>query len=164
MPDFGLELGVAGDRLRFQLHSRVRNGAIPLVVVYASDGSCGNAELEPVLNALSSWCAAATPDLPLCGARASDKLTAAAYDPQHVLSKSLLGDVRLQLRDDLRALVEHLAETRSVDRDRAAVLAWGRGALALRDVAPGACGLKAVECVESAEAALERCEALRRAL
>lgn len=165
-----VELSVAGDRLRVLLRSAntdASDAPTPLVVVYGTDGDCTNLELTAVLDELSPWCTAAAPDLPLCGPRASDKLTAAAYDPEHGLSDALLGDVHLQLQDDLRVLIEELTETRAIDRERTAVVAWGRGALAFRSFDPATCGLTRVDCLENPStdtARIDCCKALRSAL
>lgn len=170
MPDSAAELRVAGDRLRVQLRRQRQDSASssrPLVVVYASDGDCSNRELSAVLDALEPWCTVAAPDLPLCGARRSDKLTAAAYDSKHALTDALLSDVRLQLLDDLRVLIDSLAETHAIDLTRTAVVAWGRGAQAFRDIDPAACGLTRVDCLadSSTDASrLEHCADLRAAL
>lgn len=170
MPDSATELRVAGDLLRVQLRSQGQDAsspARPLVVVYATDGDCSSRELTVVLDALEPWCTVAAPDLPLCGARSSDKLTAAAYDSKHALTDALLSDVRLQLQDDLRVLIDSLAETHAIDRTRTAVIAWGRGAQAFHAIDPAVCGVSRVDCLEESStdtSRLEHCAKLRAAL
>jgi len=164
MADRHLELKPAGDRLRVRLRHLDAEAAGPLVIVYASDGDSENAELDEVFDQLSPWCTIAAPDLPLCGARSSDKLSAAAFDPQHALSNTLLSDIRLQLRDDLKLLLAALAEPRRVDQKRSAVLACGRAALAFADWKAAENALSRIECVADPAQLLDAARALRAPL
>lgn len=111
-------------------------GPHPAVLLLSGDGTCKGAEAQRLIAALSSWAVVVALDLPLCGARASDKLSAVAFDPQHPLAQRLRPDLVTQLEADLDAVRTALEARDDVDSKRVGVLAWGRGVELLGDWSP----------------------------
>ena len=136
---FGGALLERGDRKSFSLISRgdrVRGvacgpggpGQHPLVVLAPPDGRAEGAAAHAVLEAWSGWAWVAAVDLPLCGARSSDKLSLDALDGDPSLAGKLRGDLEAQLANDLMRTFEFLTDALPIDAQRAGLAAAGRGA------------------------------------
>jgi hypothetical protein len=128
MPEHAFKVWSSGDRVRVRLQLPDSPGLRPLVLWLGSDGSAEAPELA-ALGADWDWCALASLDLPLCGARASEKLSIAAFDPAHALHAALSGDAVAQLEGDLERVLETLAARPGLDTKRLRRVALGRGAL-----------------------------------
>ena len=110
-----------GDELRFTLMSRgdlVRGRLVdrcddhgrPLVIVAGPDGRADHPLIDWIIDAWTVWCAVASIDLPLCGGRASEKLSDLVLGADATLREQLAGDLEAQVADDLRNTAQQLAE------------------------------------------------------
>ena len=93
-------------------------------------------------------------DLPLCGARASEKLGDILFDPAHPLAPRLRPDLLAQLGADLELVRAHLLAHHDVKGASVALLAWGLGAELIRELEPEA-GFSPHICVATLEQALD---------
>jgi hypothetical protein len=121
-----------GDRIRGRVAGHLSGDARPLVIVCGPDGAAASERVDACLAAWSRWAVVASIDLPLCGARSSEKLSKLAFDPASKLSAQLAGDIRRQLASDLDAVRAWLAEHAPVDRERVAVAGFGLGSRLVR--------------------------------
>lgn len=118
----------AGDRLAIRVAEPAGEAGRCGIVVLASDGCVNGPDADRVVAAWSGWATVAVLELPLCGARASDKLTIAAFAEADPLAARLEGDLAAQLASDLGVALQTLVERHAVAPERCALVALGRGA------------------------------------
>ncbi len=109
-------------RCRFPARAAAGDGA---VILLSPDGDSQSTFVDAALERWSSWVTVASPDLPLCASRRSEKLSPAAVDRESPLRARLARDLTRQLEEDLASLVRLLAAFRNVDRERTALVALG---------------------------------------
>lgn len=97
-----------GDRVRARV-ARAARARAPVVLLGTADGSALSRFADAALGAWSSFATVAALDLPLCGARKSDKLSADAFRPGAPLAQRLRAELELQLGSDLARLLDWLA-------------------------------------------------------
>ena len=117
-----------GDRVYGRVVTPPRGGRYPFLLVTAPDGRCENPFVEAAMAAWSGSYAVATLDLPLCGRRRSDKLTAVALNATHPLGRSLRADLESQLESDLTRCLGLLGDLPQLDPANAAYIGVGLGA------------------------------------
>jgi hypothetical protein len=83
------------------------------------------------LDRWSAWATVASLDLPLCGRRSSEKLSAEADNPKSEPGERLRPYLRRQLQADLSSVTQLLASLCRVDPQRTAVVALGLSAARL---------------------------------
>ncbi len=138
-----------GDELRFTLMSRgdlVRGRLVdrcddhgrPLVIVAGPDGRADHPLIDWIIDAWTDWCAVASIDLPLCGGRASEKLSDLVLGADAPLREQLAADLEAQVADDLRNTAQVLAEHGGGGSGRLALVGLGLGAQLARGFADGA--------------------------
>jgi hypothetical protein len=96
-----------GDRVRARV-ARAASARAPVILIGAPDGSAAAPFSDAALGAWSSFATVAALDLPLCGARKSDKLSADAFRPGAALAERLRPELELQLGSDLARLLDWL--------------------------------------------------------
>ncbi len=85
---------------------------VPLVLALGPDGAADSAWTRALRGACpEAWCVAGV-DLPLCGARHSDKLSRAAFDPADPLAARLRPDLERQTATDLECVRDALGSGR----------------------------------------------------
>lgn len=117
-----------GDRVHGRTLVPAQPGRHPVILLAPPDG-CANSEFCAAAAAL--WCARAAVvvfDLPLCGSRRSDKLTALALDPTLPIAHRLRPDLEAQVAADLEAVLALIAADRELDRARVTFVGVGLGA------------------------------------
>jgi len=130
-----------GDRVHGHTWKPALRGPHPVVILCSPDP-------EWLGRARAAWSprtALASFDLPLHGARKSDKLSAAALDPSHSLGARLRADLEAQLASDLSAVIAQLRSDPELDPARISLVAVGIGADWARAFAAQAQGLSQVE-------------------
>jgi hypothetical protein len=115
-----------GDRVRGRV--RLHRSDAPLVLVGAPDGEADGPWASAVLHAWCGWASLAAFDLPLCGGRRSDKLSALAFDPQAALARALRPDLEVQLQADLESALDWLGEELEPPPRRIGFVGLGRAA------------------------------------
>jgi dienelactone hydrolase len=103
-------------------------GPHPVVVLVGPDGAAQGPFVEAALSALLPRSAVVVFDLPLCGSRRSDKLTALALDPRQKLGRRLRADLEAQLDADLAAVLALVAAEPDLDATRVTFAGVGLGA------------------------------------
>lgn len=126
MPDETLEVFSAGDRVHVRVLRPASGGPRPLVLWLASDG-CADADEVGAAHRAWGWCTLVAPDLPLCGRRASEKLSGPTFSAGHPLHAALSGDAARQLQSDLECVLARLSEP-GLDAGRLGLVALGYGA------------------------------------
>jgi dienelactone hydrolase len=134
-----------GDRVHGHTWKPGRGGPHPVVILLTPDGVGSGAAIERARAAWSARAALASFDLPLCGARKSDKLSAEALDPSHPLAARLRGDLEAQTSADLEQVVKQLQGDPELDARRISLVAAGLGARFARGVTKATHGLASVE-------------------
>ncbi len=124
-----------GDRVHGRLARPRDPAARPLIVIATSDGRADGPAARAVLAAWSEWAAVAALDLPLCGARTSDKLSIASLDAGGPLADRLRADLRVQVKADLSRSFAFLAGELGVKPEQSGLACSGIGA----DLASGFC-------------------------
>ncbi len=117
-----------GDRVYGRAILPAKPGPHPVIVLAPADG-CASSEL--CARAAALWVARAALiafDLPLCGARRSDKLTALALDPTLPIARRLRPDLEAQVAADLEAILAWIAAHPELDRARVTLAGVGLGA------------------------------------
>jgi hypothetical protein len=125
-----------GDRVRGRVRAHAAPRA-PLVVLGPPDGAAWGAYADAALRSWSAWGSIASFDLPLCGARRSDKLSAIAFDPEADLAAAIHGDLEAQLESDLAIALDWLAEELPSPAPRTAFVGLGRSAALARSFCEG---------------------------
>lgn len=120
-----------GDRVRGRVRTHAAPRA-PLVLLGPPDGAAWGAYADAALRAWSAWGSIATFDLPLCGARRSDKLSAIAFDPEAELAAAIHGDLEAQLESDLALALDWLARELPSPAPRTAFVGLGKSAALAR--------------------------------
>ncbi len=108
---------------------------LPLVLACAPDGCSRSAWVDALVLACADFALVASIDLPLCGARTSEKLSEPALDPGHPLAARLRDELQAQTLADLRATLRALLDTTELRPSKLALAAAGIGA----DLALGFC-------------------------
>jgi len=117
-----------GDRVRGQLAKPTAPGPHPVVIALGPDGAAAGPFVEAARAACSSRTALVSFDLPLCGARASGKMSPQALE-------RLRPDLEAQTRADLDALLAHLARDPELDLAKLTLIGVGRAAELARGLA-----------------------------
>jgi hypothetical protein len=117
-----------GDRVRGRIALPSGAGPHAVVVLAGPDGCASGAFVESALAALLPRCAVVSFDLPLCGSRRSDKLSALALDPRRPLARRLRADLEAQVAADLAAVLALIAAQPELDAARVTFAAAGLGA------------------------------------
>ncbi len=125
-----------GDRVHGRLLRPRDPAPCPLIVIATSDGLADGPAAQAVLAAWSEWAAVAALDLPLCGARTSDKLSIASLDAGDALADRLRADLQVQVKADLSRCFAFLAGELGAKPERSGLACAGIGA----DLATGFCG------------------------
>jgi hypothetical protein len=112
-------------RCRFPARASAGSGA---VILLSADGDSQSAFVGAALERWGSWVTVASPDLPLCAKRRSEKLSPIVVDREHPLYSRLQIDLTRQLEQDLLTLAGLLAAFRDVHREKTAVVALGMSA------------------------------------
>ncbi|MFI5314234.1 MAG: hypothetical protein ACHQ6T_00905 [Myxococcota bacterium] len=133
-----------GDRVRGRLWKPPRRGPHAVAILCSADGCSGGPLVERARAAWTSRAALATFDLPLCGARRSDKLSASALDPSHPHSARLRADLEAQTAADLEQVVALLRRDPDLDPARMSLIGVGLGARLASGFAAAAHGLASV--------------------
>jgi hypothetical protein len=94
-------LGSRGDLVHGRLRRHPRAAERALALVLSPDGAADHPVVERVFAALAELASVASIDLPLCGARHSDKLTEIAFDDSDPVAARLRPDLERQLEADL---------------------------------------------------------------
>jgi hypothetical protein len=128
----GFSLISRGDLVRGRVAGHQPGEARPLGIVCGPDGAAAGEQVDACLAAWSRWAVVASIDLPLCGARRSEKLSELAFDPASKLSARLAGDIRRQVASDLEAARAWLSAHAPVDRERIALAGFGLGSRLVR--------------------------------
>lgn len=120
-----------GDRVWGRCRLRRDGARANGVVLLSPDGCGGGVWYRAAVEAFGSWATVATIDVPLCGRRRSDKLSADGLDPSTALGAQLAQDLSSQLGADLDHLTGLLHARGGPSRERTSVVALGIGAALL---------------------------------
>lgn len=121
-----------GDRVHGRVNAPLGPGPWPLILIAAPDGEADGAGARAAREAWCEWAVTAALDLPLCGARRSDKLSLEAFGARGELVERLAPDLELQIHSDLERCLRFLGGVLPVDTSRTALACAGEaGALAL---------------------------------
>jgi pimeloyl-ACP methyl ester carboxylesterase len=140
----GWSLLARGDRVRGRTIKPAQGARHPVILLAGPDG-CANSEF--CANAASAWCARAALvvfDLPLCGSRKSDKLTALALDATLPIARRLRPDVEAQVEADIAAVLTLIAADPELDPARVTLVGVGLGAELARSFAAKPVGVAQV--------------------
>jgi hypothetical protein len=116
-----------GDRVRGRLCAQA-SAAAPLVLLGAPEGDAFGVYASAALRDFSSWASVAAFDLPLCGGRRSEKLSALAFDPAAPLARTLRSDLEAQVECDLGRALDWVAGELPDAPRRTAFVGLGRSA------------------------------------
>lgn len=105
---------------------------VPVVLVCGARGAAHSDDVERALASVHDWAAAGAIDLPLCGARHSEKLSAGALEPGHPLCEALESDLERQVAADLRGALTILCQRRGTKDARTGLVAFGAAARLVR--------------------------------
>ncbi len=139
-----------GDRVHGCTVRPTGRGPHPVILLAGPDGCASSAFVE---SAASAWCAHAalvTFDLPLCGARKSDKLSALALGTTTALAKRLRPEIEAQVAADLAQLLGLVATDPALDETRVTFVGVGLGAKLARAFAAAPNGVARLEFEASA--------------
>ena len=123
----GWSLLSRGDRVRGRTLVPASAGRHPVILLAAPDG-CASSEF--CASAAAIWCARAALvvfDLPLCGSRRSDKLTALALDATLPIAQRLRPDVEAQVAADFAAVLALIETDPELDPARVTFVGVGLG-------------------------------------
>jgi hypothetical protein len=113
-----------GDRVHGRVRPHPADGPSQAVLALAPDGAADHPLIERVFQELGAVASVASIDLPLCGARHSDKLSEVAFDERDPVAARLRPDLEQQLAADLAATLDYLKRRLGL-RDPPLVLAIG---------------------------------------
>ena len=122
-----------GDRVHGRLARPRDPAARPLIVIATSDGRADGPAARAVLAAWSEWAAVAALDLPLCGARRSEKLSIASLEAGDALAEQLRADLRVQVTADLSRSFAFLHSALGSKPEQSGLACSGIGADLARD-------------------------------
>ena len=117
-----------GDRVRGRTWKPAQPGRHPVILLASADG-CASSEF--CASAAAAWCARAALvvfDLPLCGSRRSDKLTALALDATLPIARRLRPDLEAQVAADFARVLELIEADSELDPARVTFVGVGLGA------------------------------------
>ncbi len=117
-----------GDRVRGRLAKPPGAGPHAVVVLAGPDGCAQGPFVESALALLAARRAVVVFDLPLCGSRKSDKLSALALDARQPLAQRLRADLEAQIEADLAAVLALVAAQPDLDAARVTFAGVGLGA------------------------------------
>jgi len=117
-----------GDRVRGVLISAENAESHTLVLVLSPDGTAGHPLVAELASEWRDWTDVASIDLPLCGGRRSEKLSAVAFEAEHPVASQIRGDLELQIQTDLERTAELLADQTGIHESRMACLSVGLAA------------------------------------
>jgi dienelactone hydrolase len=123
----GWSLLSRGDRVRGRTIKPASAGRHPVILLAGPDG-CASSEF--CASAAAAWCTRAALvvfDLPLCGSRRSDKLTALALDAMLPIARRLRPDVEAQVEADITAVLALIAADPELDPARVTFVGVGLG-------------------------------------
>lgn len=127
----GFSLLSRGDRVRGRLVRPEKPGPYPLVLLAGPDGCAESGAADAAIAAFGAWAAVAAIDLPLCGARRSEKIAPSDLASRDSVAARLREDLELQVQSDLTRTLRFLRD--ALPATRAGFFACGLGArLALR--------------------------------
>lgn len=116
-----------GDRVRGRLFPSRTGGAQRLVLVAGPSGRAADDWTDAAARAWSDWACVASIDLPLCGARESEKLSGLVRGETTAKTERLQNELRAQTRHDLARAAE-LISTRHESAEGFAFVGVGIGA------------------------------------
>lgn len=134
-----------GDRVHGYLIRPAHPGPHPVLLLAGPDGCASSALAESAALACSATAALISFDLPLCGARRSDKLSALALDPGTPLAVRLRPELEQQVAADLAAVLALVAADPELDASRVTFVGVGLGAELARGFLGAPSGLAHVE-------------------
>lgn len=140
-----------GDRVRGRIVAPAGAGPHPVVVLASPDGCAQGPFVESALAALAGRRALVVFDLPLCGSRKSDKLSAFALDPDQPLARRLRADLDAQVEADLAAVLALVAAQPDLDAKRVTFAGVGRGGALAGAAAKRLTGFARVALADGAE-------------
>jgi len=117
-----------GDRVRGCTRKPAQAGRHPVILLAGPDG-CASSEF--CASAAAAWCARVALvvfDLPLCGSRRSDKLTALALDATLPIARRLRPDLEAQAAADFALVLALIAADPELDPARVTFVGVGLGA------------------------------------
>jgi len=117
-----------GDRVHGYVIRPAHPGPNPVILLAGPDGCASSALAESAALACSATAALISFDLPLCGARRSDKLSALALDARTPLAARLRPELEQQVAADLAAVLALVAADPELDASRVTFVGVGLGA------------------------------------
>ena len=90
-----------GDRVRGRLAKPQRSGPHPLILISGPDGCARSPSVDAAIACWSTWAVVAAIDLPLCGARRSDKLSLPDLERDDSVVARVRADLERQVESDL---------------------------------------------------------------
>lgn len=90
-----------GDRVRGRLAKPQRSGPHPLILISGPDGCARSPSVDAAIACWSTWAVVAAIDLPLCGARRSDKLLLPDLERDDSVVARVRADLERQVESDL---------------------------------------------------------------
>lgn len=116
-----------GDRIRGTLFGRRDDPGRPLLLLAGPDGCARGPWVDAIVEACGEFTSLLSIDLPLCGSRTSEKLSALALDPEHPLARQLHDEIQAQTRDDLNTTVQALRDAADLRPGSLAFVGAGLG-------------------------------------
>jgi hypothetical protein len=117
-----------GDRVHGYVIRPAHAGPHPVILLAGPDGCASSALAESAASACSATAALISFDLPLCGARKSDKLSALALDARTPLAARLRPELEQQVAADLASVLALVAADPELDASRVTFVGVGLGA------------------------------------
>ena len=140
-----------GDRVRGRIVKPPGPGPHPVIVVAGPDGCASSPFVEAATAAWSARAAVVSFDLPLCGSRNSDKLTALALDVRLPLARRLRAELEAQVASDLAQVSALIAADPELDPARVTFSGVGLGAELARAALASPHGWKRVAIAPTAD-------------
>jgi dienelactone hydrolase len=117
-----------GDRVRGRIVKPAHAGRHPVILLAGPDGCLSSVFVE---SAAAAWCARAALvvfDLPLCGSRKSDKLSALSLDLRLPLAQRLRAELEQQVASDIAQALALIEADPELDVARVTFVGVGLGA------------------------------------